>query len=83
MYCTMVKVVRMPNQRRKDKRNVTVTIDDELRVAIEKYAKLNGIDRTAAIKKMCRDILGLGEEKLPGMPARPAAKSAAAKKKKR
>lgn len=34
-------------------------MEDELRVAIEKYAKTNSIDRTAAIKEMCREILGL------------------------
>jgi hypothetical protein len=73
----------MPNQRRKDKRNVTVTIDDELRIAIEKYAKLNGIDRTAAIKEMCRKILGVkeGKEERKAQ-GKPAGKQKAAHKKK-
>jgi hypothetical protein len=53
----------MPNQRRKDKRNITVTLDDELRLAIEKYAKQHGLDRTAAIKEMCWKILDKGAKK--------------------
>lgn len=59
----MVEVPCMPNQRRKDKRNITVTLDDELRLAIEKYAKEKGLDRTAAIKEMCWKILESGSKK--------------------
>ena len=41
-------------------------MEDELRIAIEKYARIHKIDRTAAIKGMCRKILGLGAEKPRG-----------------
>jgi len=60
----MVHPECMPNQRAKNKRNVTVTLDDELRLAIEKWAAENGgVDRTAAIKMMCRKMLGVKEKK--------------------
>ncbi|MEO6052797.1 MAG: hypothetical protein ABIP97_02180 [Chthoniobacterales bacterium] len=47
----------MANQRAKNKRNVTVTMEDDLRKAIEAYAKKHGLDRTAAVKLMCRSFL--------------------------
>jgi len=42
----------MANQRAKNKRNVTVTMEDDLRVAIESYANAHGLDRTAAVKEL-------------------------------
>ena len=54
-------------------------MEDELRIAIEKYARIHKIDRTAAIKGMCRKILGLGAEKPPGGPG--ARRGATGKKK--
>lgn len=53
----------MANQRAKHKRNVTVTMEDDLRIAIERYAKKQGLDRTAAVKKMCRSVLKMPEKK--------------------
>ncbi len=55
----------MANQRAKHKRNVTVTMEDDLRIAIERYARKNGLDRTAAVKFMCRSVLKLPEKKYP------------------
>lgn len=54
---------KMANQRAKNKRNVTVTMEDELREAIEKYAVEHGLDRTAAIKEMCRKVLKVPQKK--------------------
>lgn len=51
----------MANQRAKHKRNVTVTMEDELRLAVEAYARQHGLDRTAAINKMCRMVLGMSK----------------------
>ncbi len=53
----------MANQRAKDKKNVTVTMEDELRLAVEAYARAHGLDRTAAIKEMCRKVLKLPKKK--------------------
>lgn len=53
----------MANQRAKDKKNVTVTMEDELRLAVEAYASERGLDRTAAIKEMCRTVLKLPRKK--------------------
>jgi hypothetical protein len=47
----------MANQRAKDKRNVTVTMEDELREAVEAYAKIHGLDRTAAVKELLKQSL--------------------------
>lgn len=38
-------------------------MEDELREAIEKYAVEHGLDRTAAIKEMCRKVLKVPQKK--------------------
>lgn len=49
----------MPNQRSKNKKSVTVWLDDDLREAVEEYSRIQKMDRTAAVKFICRTQLGL------------------------
>ena len=55
----------MANQRRKDKKNVSIPMEDELREIVEKAAEGAGLDRTKFIKSVLRKDLGLPPEKLP------------------
>jgi hypothetical protein len=53
----------VPSQRAKNKRVISVPMEEELIAAIEQFAARRGWNRVQAIKHMCRKMLGLKEPK--------------------
>ncbi len=52
-------LIAVPSQRAKNKRVISVPMEEELIAAIERYASSKGWNRAKAIKFMCRKVLGL------------------------
>jgi len=49
----------VPSQRAKNKKVISVPMEDELVSAVERFAAKKGWNRVQAIKYMCRKVLGL------------------------
>jgi predicted methyltransferase len=49
----------VPSQRAKNKKVISVPMEDDLIAAIEQFAATKGWDRVQAIKFKCRKVLGL------------------------